>query len=311
MDGNSTTQPSHVESQCSTWMITSFKYYGVAEECLWSLVSIITVLFNIYSLYHHNKRFQRNTRYSIRLSGLLASNVFLGATIQPYMAYMTRHKAVCSLQLSLLVLGNFSIAIQMLLITLITFDRLRTVRNIGVHNNPNFLQRNIVKNEILLICGLLTIVGVAMVLLALFNQKIGAVLLPLLGVAFAVSNIASLWSILHKISAISKQPGRLELSSSLARFKNTLRVTRMLIASMTITWLPVFLAALIAQAVKSPSITDVFSIARKLLLIRPAIDPLCYQIFQLHRRGNGPTRATVFIMSNTNTIHTRQEDGRT
>ena len=291
-------------------MITTFKYYGVAEECLWSLVSIITVLLNSYSLYHHNKRFQRNTRYSIRLSGLLASNIFLGATIQPYMAYMTRRKAICSLQLSLLALGNFSMVVQMLLITLISFDRLRTVRNIGLHNNPNFLRRKILKKEVLLICGLLTFVGVVIMLLVLFDQRIAAILIPLLGVAFAVSNIASLWKILHKISAISKQPERLELSSSLARFKNTLRITKMLIASMIITWLPVFLTAIIAQAVKSPSITDVFSIARKLLLLRPAIDPFCYQIFQLHRIGNGPTRATVFRMTNTNTIHTRQEEGR-
>ena len=133
MIGNSTAQSQKSGTLCTEAVGMKYKYYGTPETCFWSLAGIMTISLNSYYLNMQIKNSQRRTKYTAYLSFLLGSNVFTGATIHPSLAYWAQGIPECTFSSYVLMLSIFFLVMPMLLTSMITIDRLKTILRMAKH----------------------------------------------------------------------------------------------------------------------------------------------------------------------------------
>ena len=269
MVGNATAQPQMNATLCSEGAGLNYKYYGIPETCFWSLAGIMTIPLNSYYLYMHIKNSQRRTKYIAYLSFLLGSNVFIGATVYPFMVIWGHRNTECNFGLFVVLLGMFCLTMPMLLTSMITIDRQRTILRMAKHPVQNMQGAQISNLEFLLKCAGVTLTCVTVALLRMFVPKFGTALAPILGISFVIVNVSSLSVIIRKIKQISTQSERQALSSSLARFKRTVLMMKALIATIIIAWLPISITLAYGKLSKFSDVSDVVPIAMKVLFLRP------------------------------------------
>ena len=277
---NTTSIQANYSVKCASFYGLSYKYYGSFETLFWSISSISIVSLNACSLYKNNCRSHSLTLYRVLLNCLMSSNLFAGIVIHPFLGYLSsNYTDHCPLLTFLMGCCVFNIVATLLLTTLITINRFVIVNSFRiVQQNTLFKNVTTAKSNFIYCCILLTCLFVT--LLRVYIPNIGSILLPVLGIIFAIVTIALLYIILCSINRIPQHNDSQTSMSELFILKRSICVLRLLVLSIFFSWLPLVVIITATRVFKLNNQPTIISLAAKLFWIRPVVDPIC-QFFLL------------------------------
>ncbi len=252
--------------------------FGVAEGVIWLIICILTVGANTVSIFTLTRSKRRNTNHSVYLVSLLTSNLAYGTAIHPILAYSSFHEEVpCSVIVVIYPIVYLGVFVSILSAKAITIDRLLALKTTAPIGTLNQISRQPGRKnkKALRVVAAIWLIGI-LAAIGFWKKEIYAKIARRFVFFLFASTLVLLLIVYVRIKRLSRQSTNVSgISVTNRRHRASLKLVTLLICCMVITWLPMAVIKVLTSGGAQISITGI-SVAVKMFLLNPLLDPLCY-----------------------------------
>lgn len=250
--------------------------FGLAETTAWTLLSVITVFANAFSIAKIVKRRHRNVDHKVYVSSLLFSDLIIGAVVHTLLAYASCRLAIpCQLARVVAAVAFFNILVSTCSALALAVNRCRSfkVRSSQTLNRMNTASNSSPKKS-LIVVSVIWLCALILVFMISLNKGNFYQVRMLFGVLWTLVIVVNFLVMLkiRKLKAFhASQHGLVPNRQH--------QVIPRLIHAVTITLLLTYFPVVIVSALQRCNVfvSDLTNaVSHKIVLLGPAVDPLCY-----------------------------------
>ena len=251
--------------------------FGYPETIIWSLISLATIVGNLYSILKTIRMRSRRSGHNWYVLSLFTSNLVIGATAHPSLAYITwTMDAPCEVARILQALVFFNFVISFLSSLAIAVNRYlaMNIRNARVFNRVTVNATNESKRHFVVLAimwpGTALLVAIASMKQSV--EKLLSILVVLFVLTVVMNAVVTvkMYMVLNRVN-----PHLLRNSSDYKRNKSSVRLLLLLMLNMILIGAPVIIVNILRKRKIHVDVVA-WAITYKVFMLGPLLDPLSY-----------------------------------